>query len=280
VTPELSTYAGHEEVLCVESSRGFLTITGQWRGHSVSIVTHLMGFGNLDLSLRETRAVTTGTLYVIRIGTCGSLNGTVGQMHVSSRGAVAILRDPDAFLPGSHKEPYRITEPLLPDGPLTAALLRELRAVLGDEGASRSRDHGHLHASIKLLDSSTMLPYQRFHGNSSVSIVAHLVALGNLHVELRVTTGPLEVTTGPLYVIRISTCGSLNGTVGQMHVPSGGAPAILRDPNAFVLGREEGLKQFSGTPMRLSWAERRGSGNSQGPQCVCPGLWPLGAQGP
>jgi uridine phosphorylase len=101
----------------------------------VSIVTHLMGFGNLDLALRETRAVTTGPLYIIRIGTCGSLNGKVGQVHVPSRGSVAILRDPDAFLPGSDRDPYRITEPLLPDGPLTAALLRELRVLLGNDSA-------------------------------------------------------------------------------------------------------------------------------------------------
>jgi uridine phosphorylase len=127
----------HNELTSVESSRGFLTLTGQWKGCPVSIVTHLMGFGNLDLFLRETRAVTEPPLLVIRVGTCGSLNGKVGQFHVASHGAVAVLRDPDAFHEtNTSKElsPYRITKPVMPDGPLTDALVSALHELLGDEG--------------------------------------------------------------------------------------------------------------------------------------------------
>jgi hypothetical protein len=107
----LTPLDGQRGVRSIESSRGFLTITGQWKGHAVSIVTHLMGFANMDLFLRETRAVVDEPLLVIRIGTCGSLNSEVGQVHIASKGSVAILRNPDAFMPtdnGTSEPPYRI----------------------------------------------------------------------------------------------------------------------------------------------------------------------------
>lgn len=133
----LQPMSGHNALTTVESSRGFLTMTGLWKGCPVSIVTHLMGFGNLDLFLRETRAVTEPPLLVIRIGTCGALNGKVGQFHVASHGAVAVLRDPDAFHETNAAktlEPYRITQPVMPDGQLTDALVSGLRELLGAEG--------------------------------------------------------------------------------------------------------------------------------------------------
>lgn len=73
----LTPLEGHKEVGIVESSRGFLTATGIYRGTAVSIVTHLMGFANIDLMLRETLAVSSAPMLVVRIGTCGSLNGKV-----------------------------------------------------------------------------------------------------------------------------------------------------------------------------------------------------------
>lgn len=129
---------GQDRVRSVESSRGFLTITGQWKGNPVSIITHLMGFGNMDLFLRETRSVVDEPMLVIRIGTCGSLNSEVGQIHVPTHGSVAILRNPDAFLHasdnGSSDPPYRITQPCQPDTVLNDALVREMKALLGKEG--------------------------------------------------------------------------------------------------------------------------------------------------
>lgn len=134
----LKPLAGQDRVRSVESSRGFLTITGQWKGHPVSIITHLMGFGNMDLFLRETRAVVDSPMLVIRIGTCGSLNSDVGQIHVPTGGSVAVLRNPDAFLSssvnGAAEPPYRITQPCHPDSVLTEALVREMKALLGAEG--------------------------------------------------------------------------------------------------------------------------------------------------
>ena len=73
----LSPVVGRDELLMVDSSRGFLTVTGCYDGVPVSIITHLMGFGNLDIMLRETRAVVDGPMYIIRLGTCGSFNGKV-----------------------------------------------------------------------------------------------------------------------------------------------------------------------------------------------------------
>jgi uridine phosphorylase len=134
----LKPLSGQDKVRSVESSRGFLTITGQWKGYPVSIITHLMGFGNMDLFLRETRAVVDAPMLVIRIGTCGSLNSEVGQIHIPTYGSVAVLRNPDAFLTpsnnGASDPPYRITQPCHPDAVLNEALIREMKRALGEEG--------------------------------------------------------------------------------------------------------------------------------------------------
>ena len=45
----LQPLEGAVELLMVESSRGFLTVTGAFHGVPVSIITHLMGFGNIDI---------------------------------------------------------------------------------------------------------------------------------------------------------------------------------------------------------------------------------------
>lgn len=134
---------GQLGVRTVESSRGFLTVTGQWKGQPVSIVTHLMGFANMDLFLRETRAVVDEPLLVIRIGTCGSLNSEVGQVHIASKGSVAILRNPDAFMPpenGTCEPPYRISRSCLPDAALTQALVKECTELLGKDGVHLFHD--------------------------------------------------------------------------------------------------------------------------------------------
>jgi hypothetical protein len=50
------------------SERGFVTITGRYRGIPVSIVSTGMGFPNTDFFVREVRECLTGDMLVVRLG--------------------------------------------------------------------------------------------------------------------------------------------------------------------------------------------------------------------
>ncbi len=59
------------------SPRQFTVITGLWKALPISIVSIGMGYPNMDIFIREARAVTQGTLWIIRLGTCGSLTPSI-----------------------------------------------------------------------------------------------------------------------------------------------------------------------------------------------------------
>ncbi|KAJ3304266.1 hypothetical protein HDV03_003003 [Kappamyces sp. JEL0829] len=80
----------------LESKRAFTTITGKYKGESVSIIAIGMGTPVADMMMREVRAVTDGPLLVIRFGSCGAIgNGTPGSIAVASDGAVMISKNYD-----------------------------------------------------------------------------------------------------------------------------------------------------------------------------------------
>lgn len=82
----------------IVSPRGFTTISGYYKGTYVSAVAIGMGPSMMDFFVRETRAVTTGPLAVIRFGTCGGIaDDPPGSIVVSSKGSGYALRNPDAF---------------------------------------------------------------------------------------------------------------------------------------------------------------------------------------
>ncbi|KAI7862324.1 nucleoside phosphorylase domain-containing protein [Spinellus fusiger] len=55
------------------SQRGFLTITGRYKGVPVTIMAIGMGNCMMDFFVRETRAVTRGPMAILRFGSCGSV---------------------------------------------------------------------------------------------------------------------------------------------------------------------------------------------------------------
>ncbi len=138
------------------SARGFVTYTGRFEGVDVSIVAIGMGLAMADFFVRETRQIVAGPMLVARYGTCGILVPGIaaGGVLVATEGSVLVQRNPDAFLssddaneasasasgnggggPHHHKrrvEPYLIFRPQPADGALSEALVRELRAELGD----------------------------------------------------------------------------------------------------------------------------------------------------
>lgn len=86
----------------VESSRGFNTYTGTFKGIPVSVVAIGMGISMMDFFVRETRAVIEPgqKMLAVRFGTCGGLDPTCGAgTIVVATGAALVTRDPDFFSP-------------------------------------------------------------------------------------------------------------------------------------------------------------------------------------
>ncbi|KAJ2782026.1 hypothetical protein H4R18_002531 [Coemansia javaensis] len=143
------------------SHRGFLTITGMYRGVPVSIVAIGMGQAMMDFFVRETRMVVRGPLTIVRFGSCGSIcPAKIGDLVVASS-AFAITRNFAFFGPapsgssGSNnssnsdggpaaREPYLLWPAVPSDPGLTQAIAGNLRQALGDahvyEGAVGNAD--------------------------------------------------------------------------------------------------------------------------------------------
>ena len=86
----------------IESSRGFNTYTGTFKGIPVSVVAIGMGISMMDFFVRETRAVIEPgqTMMAVRFGTCGGLDPECGAgTIVVADGAALVTRDPDFFSP-------------------------------------------------------------------------------------------------------------------------------------------------------------------------------------
>lgn len=242
----LSPLPGHSSLCVVESSRGFLTVTGLFRGFPVSVITHLMGFANLDLMLRETRAVADPPLLVIRIGTCGSLNGQVGQLHIARDGSVAVLRNPDAFHPdavnGASEEPYCITRPVPADRALSAALERESRAVLGGDGV-----HCGLNASADSFFSSQ----GRLDAHFSDRNAAVLDELQRRHPDV----SSLEMETFHLFHLAQCSGGDVRAAAGVISLANRTTDEFIDTERIPVLERAAGeaaLRALVTTPVEDS----------------------------
>ncbi|KAG1672222.1 hypothetical protein FOA52_002923 [Chlamydomonas sp. UWO 241] len=126
---------GMSHPLTVLSSRGFLTSTGLYNGVPVSIVSHLMGMPNMDFMVRECRAVVSGTMAVVRLGTCGALQrpAKLGDLLVASKGCINVRRNPDAWTLGNGTPPYTSSLPVMADAQLSAALVDEAVKELGQQ---------------------------------------------------------------------------------------------------------------------------------------------------
>lgn len=119
----------------VHSSRGFLTISGRFNNVPISIVSTGMGIPMMDFVVRETRAVVSGPMAIVRLGTCGSLREEVaqGSVVVCSPGAIAIRCNYDRWHSESSQEPYyHFSHPVLPDAELSSLIASTLKTKLSD----------------------------------------------------------------------------------------------------------------------------------------------------
>jgi uridine phosphorylase len=125
----------------IESSRGFTTFTGTYKGTQCSIVAIGMGVAMMDFFVRETRAVVEGPIVTIRYGTCGGVSSvpSAGSVVVAEQAGL-VTRNPDAFAhlysssssqAGVEKEePYRMTKLAPADPALSSRLEINLKTGL------------------------------------------------------------------------------------------------------------------------------------------------------
>ncbi|KAF9147812.1 hypothetical protein BG015_010492 [Linnemannia schmuckeri] len=126
ISPNLFSHASH---------RGFLTITGRYKGTPVSIVAIGMGVSMMDFFVRECRAVVDGPMVMIRLGSCGSLSDAkVGDICVPSS-SYLVQRNYDYFADDSSSSsasPYILSKKFDADPEVIATLVKNMSAQLGD----------------------------------------------------------------------------------------------------------------------------------------------------
>ncbi|CAO3672115.1 unnamed protein product [Rhizopus stolonifer] len=118
------------------SQRGFLTITGRYKGVPVSIVAIGMGTSMMDFFVRETRASTEGTVAIIRFGSCGSLtpSAPAGAVIIPKAG-FCIRRNFDYFAENSlypelKDKPYLFSGTFPADQEITNILSGHIKEAL------------------------------------------------------------------------------------------------------------------------------------------------------
>jgi uridine phosphorylase len=100
-------------IIKILSSRGFLTLTGKYKGTPVTILGSGMGISMIDFAIREVRGIMDGKFAMVRVGTCGTPSELVspGDVVIQTSG-VLISRNPDAFRKDSKLDPFNISQPV------------------------------------------------------------------------------------------------------------------------------------------------------------------------
>jgi len=115
----------------LRSERGFLTITGRYRGTPVSIVSIGMGGPNVDFFMREVRECLQGDMLVIRLGSCGCLTDLPVGSLVLPKASIAVTRNLDFdFANGDHwRVPYTLSKSIPADTDLVVTLRHTLEST-------------------------------------------------------------------------------------------------------------------------------------------------------
>lgn len=107
----------------VKSHRGFVTYTGTYKGSLVSIVATGMGRPMMDFMVRECRAVVSGPMAIVRLGTAGGPNKDIvpGTIVCASKGSVLISKVIDA-----ESEPFYSVSKVCPPSDKLSDLVRRI----------------------------------------------------------------------------------------------------------------------------------------------------------
>ncbi|CAG8726662.1 27999_t:CDS:2, partial [Racocetra persica] len=79
----------------LKSRRGFLTITGKYKGVPVSIAGIRMGLPMMDFFVREARSIIDGPMIIIRLETCGAIGKATGGDVIIAEGSFLVTRNYD-----------------------------------------------------------------------------------------------------------------------------------------------------------------------------------------
>ncbi|KAL4426404.1 hypothetical protein ABPG77_004698 [Micractinium sp. CCAP 211/92] len=239
----------------LESSRGFLTITGRYMDVPVSIIVTHMGLANADFVVRESRAVVEGEMAFLRLGTCGALQppARLGSLVVADPGAFLIRRNPDAF--GDEGEalglpPYTFSRPIPSDPVLSLALQLEAARLLGPEGVCSG-----LNATADSFYCSQGRHSSWFDDRND-SLLADLLA----HQPSTVT---LEMETAQLLDLARCSRGSIRASAGVIVLADRQSNDFLGAERIEKLERLAGqacLAALARTQLEDAWGPHNGSG--------------------
>lgn len=111
------------------SNRGFITYTGVFNAKSVTIMSIGMGMPMMDFAIREIRAVTTGDIAMIRLGSCGTPRADIcAKTLVVANRSFSITTNTDAVLnEAKAADCYQFSAEILPDSKLHTLLINELK---------------------------------------------------------------------------------------------------------------------------------------------------------
>ncbi|KAJ7929579.1 nucleoside phosphorylase domain-containing protein [Mycena leptocephala] len=204
------------------SERGFLTVTGRYKGVPVSVVSIGMGHPNVDFFVREVRECLSGDMLIVRLGSCGGLIDVPVGSVVVPKSSVAVERNLDYNFVSPEEcaeQPYRISKPVPADLELhsqvhkclAAAKPKDWKAVIVAGSANASADSfyssqgrqtsfpdqnetliEYLQASVKDVATFEMETFWLYHlaacwnGRKGISDGAHAPPLA---------TGPVQPTT-------------------------------------------------------------------------------------
>ncbi|EFN59386.1 hypothetical protein CHLNCDRAFT_137869 [Chlorella variabilis] len=261
----------------LESSRGFLTITGRYTGAPVSIIVTHMGMANADFVVRENRhaaalhaasscadadaddysrgAVVEGEMAIVRLGTCGALQppAHLGSFVVADPGAILIRRNPDAFTPEGEEGglvPYTFSRPIPSDPALSLALEQEAVRLLGPEGVCRG-----LNATADSFYSSQGRRTGWFEDRNE-TLLADLLCCYPEAVTL-------EMETAMLLDLARCSRGSIRAAAGVIALADRASNHFLAAERTEQLERATGqacLAALARTPLDDDWGPHNGSG--------------------
>jgi len=135
----LTLFLDDPEHLHVISNRGFTVFTGRFKEVPISIIATGMGTAMMDFVVRECRSVVTGSMAIIRFGTCGTSQPSIpiGSIVVADH-SILVRRNPDHWnvsqdgaVPSENVPAYEISRPVPADPLLCDTLFQRLTNELG-----------------------------------------------------------------------------------------------------------------------------------------------------
>jgi len=111
------------------SERGFVTHTGTYKGVPVSIVAIGMGMPNMDIFVREARAIVSGRMLFVRVGTCGTPHTEVniGDLVIAAKGSILLQRNAQAFTDHTSENYYNFCSAIPSDPELSQLLAKAVK---------------------------------------------------------------------------------------------------------------------------------------------------------